>query len=112
MDNHPSQYGVALLKTLRSALKTLKIRWMYLTVYENLRLQVSSILHDPDPQTYTVKASVTRLYAFFYQPPAETPRNGWTLFTPRDEFGRMGLGSRTKAWRFTDINKDYTVRTY
>jgi hypothetical protein len=21
----------------------------------------------------------------------------------------MGLGTRTKAWRFTDINKDYTV---
>lgn len=21
----------------------------------------------------------------------------------------MGIGSRTKAWRFTDINKDYSV---
>jgi hypothetical protein len=23
----------------------------------------------------------------------------------------MGVGSRTKAWRFTDINKDYSVGT-
>ena len=23
----------------------------------------------------------------------------------------MGVGSRTKAWRFTDINKDYKVRS-
>ncbi len=34
---------------------------------------------------------------------------GWTIFNPREEFARMGLGSRTKAWRFTDINKDYIV---
>ncbi len=23
----------------------------------------------------------------------------------------MGVGTRSKAWRFTDINKDYTVRS-
>jgi hypothetical protein len=22
----------------------------------------------------------------------------------------MGVGSRSKAWRFTDLNKDYSVR--
>jgi len=32
------------------------------------------------------------------------------LYSPREEFGRMGVGTRSKAWRFTDINKDYTVR--
>ncbi|KAG8743891.1 hypothetical protein FRC10_011181 [Ceratobasidium sp. 414] len=56
----------------------------------------------------TVATSVTKLYAFFYQPPIETPRNGWSAFSPREEFARMGLGTRTKAWRLTDINKDYT----
>ncbi|KAG9102167.1 hypothetical protein FS749_014946 [Ceratobasidium sp. UAMH 11750] len=56
----------------------------------------------------TVATSVTKLYAFFYQPPIGTPRNGWSAFTPREEFARMGLGTRTKAWRLTDINKDYT----
>ncbi|EJD44171.1 phosphatases II [Auricularia subglabra TFB-10046 SS5] len=56
----------------------------------------------------TVVTSVTQLYAFFYKPNPPLPSNeGWTLYTPRDEFARMGVGSRTKAWRYTDINKDY-----
>lgn len=56
-------------------------------------------------------ASVTQLYAFYYVPnPPYAATNGWSLFSPREEFGRMGVGSRTKAWRFTDINKDYSVR--
>ncbi|KAL0946768.1 hypothetical protein HGRIS_012943 [Hohenbuehelia grisea] len=57
----------------------------------------------------TVAASVNQLYAFFYKPnPPLSATNGWTLYSPRDEFGRMGVGSRTKAWRFTDVNKDYS----
>ncbi|KAJ9097612.1 hypothetical protein QFC21_004647 [Naganishia friedmannii] len=69
-------------------------------------------------------ASIEQLYAFYYtpSPPLEpcalgnalgetdaTPRNGWNVYNPREEFARMGLGTRTKAWRFTDINKDYTA---
>ncbi|KAH8117172.1 phosphatases II [Phellopilus nigrolimitatus] len=57
----------------------------------------------------TVTSTVSQLYAFFYTP--STPydaRGGWTLYSPREEFTRMGVGSRTKAWRFTDINKDYS----
>lgn len=58
-----------------------------------------------------ILASVTNLYAFFYQPsPPHTATDGWSLYSPRDEFGRMGVGLKTKAWRFTDVNKDYTVR--
>lgn len=57
-----------------------------------------------------ILASVTNLYAFFYQPsPSYTVTDGWTLYSPRDEFGRMGVGLRTKAWRFTDVNKDFIV---
>lgn len=51
-------------------------------------------------------ASVEQLYAFFYVPPS--PGTGWTVFNHRTEFARQGLGARTKAWRFTDINKDYS----
>lgn len=40
---------------------------------------------------------------------ASTKGNGWSVYNPREEFARMGLGTRTKAWRFTDINKDYSV---
>lgn len=57
----------------------------------------------------TVATSVTQLYAFYYVPnPPYTANNGWSLYSVREEFGRMGVGSRTKAWRFTDINKDYS----
>ncbi|KAI0045386.1 phosphatases II, partial [Auriscalpium vulgare] len=56
----------------------------------------------------TVATSVSQLYAFFYVPnPPLTATGGWTLYSPREEFGRMGVGTRSKAWRFTDINKDY-----
>lgn len=69
-------------------------------------------------------ASIEQLYAFYYTPspplqpsalssssPESSPstNNGWNVYNPREEFARMGLGTRTKAWRFTDINKDYTV---
>ncbi|EJD05680.1 phosphatases II [Fomitiporia mediterranea MF3/22] len=57
----------------------------------------------------TVASSVTQLYAFFYAPsPPLEGKGGWSLYSPRDEFARMGIGSRSKAWRFTDINKDYS----
>jgi len=55
-------------------------------------------------------ASVSQLYAFFYSPNPPFPSTqGWTLYSPRAEYGRMGVGSRSKAWRFTDLNKDYAV---
>jgi len=58
-------------------------------------------------------ASVTQLYAFFYNPnPPLNSNGGWTMYTPREEFGRMGVSTRSKAWRFTDINKDYSVRIF
>ncbi|KAH7341085.1 protein-tyrosine phosphatase-like protein [Rhizoctonia solani] len=56
----------------------------------------------------TVATSVTKLYAFYHSDPYVKTRNGWSVFTQREEFGRMGLGTRTKAWRFTEINKDYS----
>ncbi|KAJ7219515.1 protein-tyrosine phosphatase-like protein [Mycena pura] len=57
----------------------------------------------------TVATSVKQLYAFFYSPSPPFPTSdGWSIYSPREEFGRMGVGSRTKAWRFTDINKDYS----
>ncbi|KAH9950277.1 phosphatases II [Amylocystis lapponica] len=57
----------------------------------------------------TVATSVGQLYAFNYVPnPPYSAQNGWNIYSPREEFGRMGVGSRTKAWRFTDINKDYS----
>ena len=58
----------------------------------------------------TLAASVTQLYAYNYKPNPPLPTNeGWKMFTPREEFQRMGVGLRTKAWRYTDINKDYSV---
>ncbi|KAI0072274.1 phosphatases II [Panus rudis PR-1116 ss-1] len=57
----------------------------------------------------TVVTSIHQLYAFFYTPnPPFAVTNGWSIYNPREEFGRMGVGTRSKAWRFTDINKDYS----
>ncbi|KAF8637411.1 hypothetical protein AX17_002906 [Amanita inopinata Kibby_2008] len=57
----------------------------------------------------TVSISVHQLYAFYFNPTPPYPsNNGWSIYTPREEFGRMGVGTRTKAWRFTDINKSYS----
>ncbi|CAL1705304.1 unnamed protein product [Somion occarium] len=57
----------------------------------------------------TVVTTINQLYAFFYTPnPPFNPTNGWSIYNPREEFGRMGVGTRTKAWRFTDLNKDYS----
>ncbi|KAF5330461.1 hypothetical protein D9619_005397 [Psilocybe cf. subviscida] len=57
----------------------------------------------------TVATSVTQLYAFFYTPTPPFPTSdGWTIYSPRDEYIRMGVGTRSKAWRFTDLNKDYS----
>jgi myotubularin-related protein 6/7/8 len=55
-------------------------------------------------------ASINNLYAFYYSPtPPLQSQDGWSIYSPRDEFGRMGVGTRSRAWRFTDINKDYSV---
>ncbi|KAI0780451.1 phosphatases II [Trametes elegans] len=57
----------------------------------------------------TVTASINQLYAFYYVPnPPFAVSNGWSIYSPREEFLRMGVGTRSKAWRFTDINKDYS----
>ncbi|KAI9509600.1 phosphatases II [Russula earlei] len=57
----------------------------------------------------TVANSVTQLYAFYYTPsPPLSVSDGWSLYSPREEFDRMGVGTRSKAWRYTDINRDYT----
>ncbi|KAG5437127.1 hypothetical protein PCANB_001103, partial [Pneumocystis canis] len=59
---------------------------------------------------YTYIESVLSLYAFFYQPGwKEAMFNGWTLYEPIKEFERQGIGTRTKNWRITDINKNYLL---
>lgn len=35
---------------------------------------------------------------------------GWGIYEPEKEFARMGVGSRSKAWRASEINADYEVR--
>lgn len=57
-------------------------------------------------------ARIEQLYAFDYQPaPPFDSTDGWSVYSPKEEFARMGVGTRSKAWRFTDINKDYSVRS-
>ena len=41
-------------------------------------------------------------------PSSTKSASGWDAYNARTEFSRQGVGIRTKAWRFTDINKDYS----
>ncbi|KAK4703072.1 hypothetical protein P7C70_g3151, partial [Phenoliferia sp. Uapishka_3] len=50
------------------------------------------------------------LYAFFYGGEKDRKgkgRAGWNIYEPEREFKRMGVGSRSKAWRSSAINRDY-----
>lgn len=77
-----------------------------------------SLIFNKDPDAHdvfesvkelTVAISVNQLYAFYFSPNPPYPiNNGWSIYSPREEFGRMGVGTRSKAWRFTDVNKDYS----
>lgn len=54
------------------------------------------------------------LYAFFYEGEKKGDRKGkgragWGIYHPEKEFQRMGLGSRSKAWRTSAINADFEV---
>ena len=51
------------------------------------------------------------LYAFFYKPSPPLPLapSGWSVYDAKSEFSRQGVGSRTKGWRFSDVNAGYGV---
>ncbi|KDE08774.1 hypothetical protein MVLG_00881 [Microbotryum lychnidis-dioicae p1A1 Lamole] len=34
---------------------------------------------------------------------------GWMIYSPEAEFARMGLGTRSRAWRFTALNEKYDL---
>jgi myotubularin-related protein 6/7/8 len=56
--------------------------------------------------------SVTQLYAFYYRPNPPLPsNNGWSIYSLDEELERMGVGTRSKTWRVTNINEDYSVCT-
>ncbi|KAJ3109796.1 hypothetical protein HDU97_000026 [Phlyctochytrium planicorne] len=52
---------------------------------------------------------VENLYAFqFKLPENQVTGKGWSVFNPEVEFGRMGVGTKNKAWRLTTVNQDFT----
>ncbi|GAA5964722.1 hypothetical protein JCM3765_004368, partial [Sporobolomyces pararoseus] len=34
-------------------------------------------------------------------------RRGWEIYDPKKEFERMGIGKKTKTWRYTNLNTDF-----
>lgn len=86
---------------------------MYLTVFRNSH---ALVCNDTPPLWYYHHilqchlASVDQLYAYSYQPqPSYTSNNGWRIYDPLHEYERMGVGTKNDNWRFTTINRDYTV---
>ena len=68
----------------------------------------SSQLHG---RPFTID-SVTQLFAFLLPSPPLSASDGWNLYPAREEFGRLGVGTRSRVWRFTDVNKDYLRCTF
>ncbi|OLL25056.1 Phosphoinositide 3-phosphatase [Neolecta irregularis DAH-3] len=57
---------------------------------------------------HTCITSVLCLYAFSYKPGLlESSLNSWSLYDPRKEFIRLGVNTRTKEWRFTNVNMNF-----
>ncbi|ORX60327.1 phosphatases II [Hesseltinella vesiculosa] len=60
-------------------------------------------------QKLTCINSPEQLYAYCYQPcPPFTANDGWKIYDPIEEYSRMGVGTKSNAWRFTTINRDYS----
>ncbi|MCO5549641.1 hypothetical protein L7F22_003114 [Adiantum nelumboides] len=49
------------------------------------------------------------LYAFYHNPtpPLKSAPAGWRVYDFKAEFARQGIATRTKAWRFCDVNAGY-----
>lgn len=49
------------------------------------------------------------LYAFYHtpDPPLKFAPAGWKVYDFKAEFARQGIATRTKAWRFCDVNAGY-----
>ncbi|RIA89296.1 protein-tyrosine phosphatase-like protein [Glomus cerebriforme] len=61
-------------------------------------------------QKLTCISSISQLYAFYYKPEKEFKcKDGWKVYDTRKEFDRMGVGTKTKTWRFSDVNEKYTL---
>jgi hypothetical protein len=59
--------------------------------------------------------TLEKLLAFTYEGvPREKKIKGWDLYDPRREFARQGISPKSaeKGWRFTEINKDYSVSLF
>ncbi|KAI8099308.1 protein-tyrosine phosphatase-like protein [Halteromyces radiatus] len=60
-------------------------------------------------QKLTCINSTEQLYAYSYQPCTPfTSTDGWKIYDPLQEYARMGVGSKTDAWRFSTINRGYS----
>lgn len=51
-------------------------------------------------------ASVEQMYAFHS---GEALRSGWDVYNVTREFKRQGLGTSTRAWRFSSVNASYAL---
>lgn len=61
----------------------------------------------------SIAAMPENLYAFSYapRPPLALSPQGWHIYDAKAEFARQGVGSRTKAWRYCNVNTGYGVST-
>lgn len=66
----------------------------------------STLIHFDLPEI----VSVGQLFAFHFTPtPPFTATGGWQIYNPKAEFKRMGLEVTNHQWRFSEINKSFSV---
>ncbi|KAI9595127.1 protein-tyrosine phosphatase-like protein [Syncephalis fuscata] len=61
-------------------------------------------------QKLTCVEKLDQFHAFYYQPtPRWSKEEGWTRYDPAREYKRMGVGTRSNKWRFTEKNVNYEL---
>lgn len=98
-----------------------KIFRSYLFIFEDVK-EAEDVWASIKGCCLGVGKDIGALYAFGYRLPSLPNEgygttggplgDGWSVYNPKEEFMRMGVGTRTRGWRFTDINKDYTVSPF
>ncbi|KAG0052879.1 hypothetical protein BGZ83_002027 [Gryganskiella cystojenkinii] len=95
------------IHTVEKGLPTVHNAWPLQIRCHNFVYVVLNFQSERDA-TDVYESSVEQLYAFFYTPaPAFTTTDGWQIYDPLLEYERMGVGSKSDQWRFSDLNKSF-----
>ncbi|KAF9102021.1 hypothetical protein BGX29_005010 [Mortierella sp. GBA35] len=117
--SHPNQeiwISYPTIHTVEKGLPTVHNAWPLHIRCHNFVFVALNFQHEKDVtdvyesiQKLTCIGSVQQLYAFDYKPsPPFSTTDGWQIYKPRDEYERMGVGSKNDQWRISEVNETYS----